>query len=114
MLDVRRHIPSDQPLVPDPWQRVLFRVRNRACPASQLGLIHQDAHGGNFFVDDGRIMLFDFDDCCYGPFAMEIGIVIFYVAVLLGEPDDFAAWFVPNFLTGYRSEIDARLDPQAV
>ena len=90
MRDVRRHIPSDQPLVRDAWERVLSRVRNRAYPPSQFGLIHQDAHGGNFFVDDGQITLFDFDDCCYGPFAMEIGIVIFYAAVLLDEPHDFA------------------------
>ena len=114
MLAVRRHIPSDQPLVRDAWDRVLARVRNWACSPSQFGLIHQDAHGENFFVDDRRITLFDFDDCCYGPFAMEIGIVIFYAAVLLDEPDDFAAWFVPNLLAGYRSEIDTRLDSKAL
>ena len=114
MLDVRRHIPSDQPLVREAWDRTLARVRDGAGPPSQFGLIHQDAHSGNFFVDDGRITLFDFDDCCYGPFAMEIGIVIFYAAVLLDEPEDFAAWFVPNLLAGYCAEIDTSLDPEAV
>lgn len=29
------------------------------------GLIHADLHFGNFFVDDGRITAFDFDDSCY-------------------------------------------------
>ena len=36
------------------------------------GLIHQDAHGGNFFVHEGRMTLFDFEweslaDCLEDP-----------------------------------------------
>ena len=114
MLDVRRHIPTDQPRVREAWDEVLVRLQSRACPPSRFGLIHQDAHGGNFMVHAGQITLFDFDDCCYAPYAMEIGIVIFYAAVLSDEPDTFGSWFVPNFLAGYRSEFDGALDPAVV
>ena len=78
-------------------------------PADAYGLIHYDAHGGNFFVDDaGRITLFDFDDCCYNWFAYDIAMVLFY---MMTTPDVVAQTraFLPSFLTGYRAEY--RLDP---
>ncbi|HET7615749.1 MAG TPA: phosphotransferase, partial [Bacillales bacterium] len=31
----------------------------------EYGLIHDDFHRGNFFINDGDITLFDFDDCKY-------------------------------------------------
>lgn len=43
-----------------------------------FGLIHSDAHRGNFLVDDGRFTLFDFDDCLYGWFAMDLAMPLFY------------------------------------
>ncbi|MCB0198741.1 MAG: phosphotransferase [Anaerolineae bacterium] len=68
-------------------------------------LIHQDAHGGNFFVDDnGRFTFFDFDDCCYGWTAYDIAMVLFYAASGQPDPDAFAAQFMPDFLRGYTRE----------
>jgi len=69
------------------------------------GLIHQDAHLGNLFVDEsGEITLFDFDDCAYSWFMNDIAIVLFYSA--LGN-EDIAAYtedFMTHFLLGYRAE----------
>ncbi|MCB0030201.1 MAG: phosphotransferase [Anaerolineales bacterium] len=78
-------------------------------PAS-FGLIHQDAHGGNFLVDaEGQITLFDFDDCLYSWFVNDIAMAIFYR--LLGEPDmvGLARQFLPPFMSGYFAAND--LDP---
>ncbi len=72
---------------------------------SGYGLIHQDAHYGNFFVDvDGRITLFDFDDCCYSWFMNDIAIVLFYA--VLGQDDEpvFTREFMSHFLCGYQQE----------
>ena len=110
MLDVRRHIPANQPRVREGWDGIYARVAGYDCPPDERGLIHQDAHDGNFFVDAGRMTLFDFDDCCYAPFAMELGLVIFYAVVLLDEPDAFAAWFVPNLVAGYRIRVRAHAE----
>ena len=69
------------------------------------GLIHQDAHYGNFFVDTaGRITLFDFDDCCYSWFMNDIAIVLFYA--VLGQVDGpvFTREFMSHFLRGYQQE----------
>jgi Ser/Thr protein kinase RdoA (MazF antagonist) len=73
-------------------------------------LIHQDAHGGNFFVDDaGRITLFDFDDCAYSWYANDIAIVLFYLITNRADATEVTRKFMPHFLRGYRRE--SRLDP---
>lgn len=74
------------------------------------GMIHQDAHGGNFFVDeDGRITLFDFDDCVYGHFVYDLAMVLFYAVTNEPDPEALARRFWPPFWQGYREEND--LDP---
>ena len=74
------------------------------------GLIHQDAHGGNFFVDEqGRITLFDFDDCLYSWYINDIAIVLFYMVMWKPDPAAFARAFLTDFLRGYRQEN--QLDP---
>ncbi len=70
------------------------------------GMIHQDAHPGNFFVDeDYRITLFDFDDCAYGHFIYDIAMVLFYSSMWdRQDPSAFTQRFMPVFLDGYRGE----------
>jgi amicoumacin kinase len=75
-----------------------------------FGLIHQDAHPGNFFVDEqNNLTLFDFDDCAYGHFIYDIAMVLFYTANEEPDPVAHAARFMPTFLAGYREEN--RLNP---
>lgn len=70
-------------------------------------MIHQDAHSGNFFVDDaGQITLFDFDDCCYGHAIYDIAMVLFYAALSREDAAEFAETFMADFLRGYRQEVD--------
>lgn len=86
------------------WLDTLPRDRD------SFGLIHEDAHMGNFFVDqDGTITLFDFDDCNYGWYANDIAIVLFYRVTNHPEPAQLTAEFMPPFLSGYAKEN--RLDP---
>jgi Ser/Thr protein kinase RdoA (MazF antagonist) len=106
MLEVERFLPAGE-------ERVLERYRELKQHLGTLprgdrdsyGLIHQDAHSGNFHVDaTGRITLFDFDDCTYSWFANDIAIVLFY-AVPLGEDSaGFAEAFMTSFLRGYARE----------
>ena len=72
---------------------------------ASYGLIHQDAHRSNFFVDEtGRLTLFDFDDCCYGHYIYDLAMVIFYAITNHPEPAAAVADFLPAFLQGYRRE----------
>ena len=73
------------------------------------GLIHQDAHGGNFFVHEGKITLFDFDDCVYGWFIYDIAMVLFYAAMFKEDMAAYTATFMRDFLRGYKQEN--KLDP---
>jgi len=72
------------------------------------GLIHGDLHLGNFFVDtkNSRITLFDFDDCCYGWYAMDIVLPLLDILVVYNELDNekFAAHFIKHYLKGYIME----------
>lgn len=71
------------------------------------GLIHNDFHPYNFFIDKGDITVFDFDDSIYGWFALDIGIAATH-AIWWGSPNDdrnskneFSQRFLNEFLTGY-------------
>lgn len=81
----------------------------RALPKTQesYGLIHQDAHAGNFFVHEGQITLFDFADACYGYFINDIAMVLFYA--LTGKPKAdpiaFTRHFFQQFWQGYSREF---------
>ncbi len=77
------------------------------------GLIHTDLHLGNFFVHDGELVVFDFDDATRFWFIFDIVIPIYYS--LLSIPMDdaeaqsaFVREFFPHFMAGYRehNEID--------
>ena len=73
--------------------------------AQGYGMIHQDAHPGNFFVDENyTITLFDFDDCVYGHFIYDIAMVLFYTSTGEKDPAEYTGRFMPVFLSGYREE----------
>ncbi|MGM0882274.1 MAG: phosphotransferase enzyme family protein [Bacillota bacterium] len=78
-------------------------------PRNELtyGLIHNDLHPYNFHINEGEITCFDFDDCIYGWFALDVAIAATH-AVWVGAPADdrkskneFAKLFLNEFLTGY-------------
>lgn len=81
------------------------------------GLIHNDFHHTNFFVNNGRVHVFDFDDSLYGYFAHDIGVSV-YFALRWGLPDDWegrqsnAERIVVTFMEGYRAAN--RLDDDAL
>ena len=64
-------------------RRLFDHLRALPCNLDGYGMIHQDAHTGNLFVDEDYTMtLFDFDDCVYGHFIYDIAMVLFYIAGL--------------------------------
>ena len=68
-------------------------------------LTHMDLHFGNFFVGihSQRVTLFDFDDCAYGWYIMDIAMLLFDVLVVYDQPDhqQFGQRFLTNVLRGY-------------
>lgn len=72
------------------------------------GLIHADLHCANLLVEreTAQITLFDFDDCCYGWYAMDIAMSVFDMVVLYGSEDGpgFIETFLDAYLSGYAGE----------
>jgi Ser/Thr protein kinase RdoA (MazF antagonist) len=110
MLDMSGWLPANEYLVLEKYKRL--KTHLNALPRGQetYGLIHQDAHGGNFFVDEeGAITLFDFDDCAYSWYMNDIAIVLFYAVIGEEDASGFTRRFMTSFLKGYSTEN--QLDP---
>jgi len=100
---------ASQPKVLDRWKETFERLKSFPVDESGYGLIHSDLHQGNFLFSDGRLHVFDCDDCHYGWFGFDIMIPLFYVMRNVDvNPDDveFARRYMNRFLSGYRAETD--------
>ena len=66
------------------WSGLLESFESLPKDRSSYGMIHADLHCGNIYVDVGHssITVFDFDDCCYGWYAMDIAMNLFDLVVL--------------------------------
>jgi len=113
---VETYLPASETIAHQKYQSVLKHIYRLPKSKKSYGLIHQDAHQNNFFMDgNGKITLFDFDDCVYSWFINDIAIVLFYISMdaeELGYPNAalFTQDFMIRFLQGYRRA--KQLDPQ--
>nr|WP_279665385.1 phosphotransferase [Ectobacillus ponti] len=73
---------------------------------SSFGMVHSDFEDGNFFLYEGRIHPFDFDECQYHWFAYDIGNSIRAASWILplAAPSYTLEQFAGHFLDGYRQE----------
>ncbi|MCP8967592.1 phosphotransferase enzyme family protein [Ectobacillus ponti] len=90
------------------YEGILRRVAALPRTFGTFGLIHNDLHQGNFFVENSRVTMFDFDDCAFSWFAQDIA-VSYYHAIWQGisvHPGDqgFPEKFLAGFFAGYREE----------
>jgi len=108
---VERYLPPSEIVAKEKYQKLCTYLHTLPIEAMSYGMIHQDAHGSNFFVDDsGQITLFDFDECAYSWFINDIAIVLFYIVMDAENWMEFTSEFMVHFLRGYRQEH--HLDPK--
>ena len=87
------------------YEELMLSLRSLPVEQEGYGMIHQDPHAGNFFVDGNyQITLFDFDDCVYGHFAYDIAMVMFYAIINHSDPKRLLMEFWPVFMRGYMEE----------
>jgi len=104
-LDIESWLPASETSVLEKSQQLKTTLRALPITTDAYGLIHQDAHAGNFFIDEnGQITLFDFDDCVYGWFIYDIAMVLLYASMWGQDSVAFTGRFMPPFLQGYRQE----------
>ncbi len=108
---IDRFLPAAQTLVREKFWQAFDQLQRLPKAKTSYGLIHYDAHGNNFFVDEGgAITLFDFDDCVYSWFCNDIAIVLFYIVQDAEDAPAFTQEFMTYFLRGYQQVYS--LDPQ--
>ncbi|MAS36972.1 MAG: hypothetical protein CL610_23410 [Anaerolineaceae bacterium] len=115
MLDIDDWLTADHDAIRRQYEPLKAHLFGLPKDDATYGLVHQDAHGGNFFVDDaGTLTFFDFDDCAYTWFINDIAIVLFYALSWSHVEPGFTHDFMPPFLRGYRAEnqLDARWLPE--
>ncbi len=109
-ISVSQFLPGEDGHIAAQFDALLTYLKVLPRDPAGYGMIHQDAHGGNFFVDEaGCITLFDFDDCCYGHYIYDLAMVIFYAIANRSDLPSAAREFLPPFMRGYRREN--RLNP---
>lgn len=99
---VIQFIPEADEVIRERYWENTARIRALPREAGAYGLIHQDPHQGNFFVDEqGKITFFDFDDSSYSWFVEDIALVLFYAVMEQEDQAGFTARFLAGFLPGY-------------
>ena len=105
---IEQYLPETEVIARQTYETLMEHIHALPKDRSSYGLIHQDAHQNNFFMDDdGTLTLFDFDDCAYSWFINDIAIVLFYISMdaeELGFKDSASLTheFMTHFLRGYR------------
>jgi Ser/Thr protein kinase RdoA (MazF antagonist) len=109
--DVEQFIPDQDQQIKSLFRDTIRTIQSLRVESSGYGLIHQDPHQGNFFVDDdGCLTFFDFDDCSYSWFVEDIALVLFYAVMGKEDPQVFTRDFLQGFMPGYFSAFTLDLD----
>ncbi len=104
-MELEKYLPKTDSVILQKFQELMQYLKSLPTGREAYGLIHQDAHGGNFFVDEtGKITLFDFDECTYGHFVYDIAMVLFYAITNRKDADTYAPIFWKPFWQGYCEE----------
>jgi Ser/Thr protein kinase RdoA (MazF antagonist) len=108
----REYVPIDEVWLVEGLEEILARVRDLPQSPEGYGLIHNDLNVGNFFIDEERITVFDFDDSCYNWFIVDIASAFpLYSAMFHSSGwEEPLIEFFRSFVLGYMEEnrLDAR------
>ncbi|MCL6456783.1 MAG: phosphotransferase [Gorillibacterium sp.] len=110
LTNAKSYINEGDEFVLERLEALLAQFSSLPVSPDSYGLIHTDIHSGNFFVDQGRIRVFDFDDCGYMWFVHDIAIPLYYSltwgvpASYQGNHHAFAVDFFRAFWQGYTEE----------
>lgn len=105
--DFTNYLPDEQWKIKEKGGHIIDTIKSLPKSNDSYGLIHTDVHQGNFFHYNGKITIFDFDDCAYKHFISDIAIAVFYSMMSKGDFDtkeEFAKYFLHNFMIGYNME----------
>lgn len=90
------------------WNKIIYELKELPKTEDSYGIIHNDLHHLNFFIDGDKIKVFDFDDCICSWYSFDIALTLFqFVSTISYKEDqfrnDFAKKFIFSFLKGYKT-----------
>ncbi|KIL51333.1 hypothetical protein KP77_08450 [Jeotgalibacillus alimentarius] len=114
LIELAKYLSEDDQHIIEGNRDLVGRIRQLPTDQQVYGLIHSDIHMGNFFVDEGELHLFDFDDTMYFHYVSDIAIPLYYTILWkhnhlsLEERSEQGEKFLKAFLSGYmrKSNID--------
>lgn len=108
LLDYQSLIPADQPLVWHRYEEMIAALNSLPRDPEVFGLIHGDLHHGNFFDDNGRLIVFDFDAAHHIWFIADIANALINCLPLPRSETvkrlEFAIHFLTHLMKGYAIE----------
>jgi Ser/Thr protein kinase RdoA (MazF antagonist) len=78
IMNVDRFLPGEHVVLRDKAQELIATLKTLSTDKDCYGLIHSDPNRGNIFTIEGRITLFDFEDCEYHWFANDLAIALYF------------------------------------
>jgi len=107
MLRVAHHLP-EQTLVIEKSEALIRRIAALPQTKDGYGLIHNDLHQKNFFVEGDRMTAFDFDDATYNYLVNDIAMPLYYALwwppIPVADRDEYTKRFMGHFMNGYAKE----------
>lgn len=88
------------------WNQIISELHKLPKLKESYGIIHNDLHHQNFYIDGDKITVFDFDDCIYSWYFFDIMLTMYHVVSTIpyeqdNERNQFAQRFILSFLQGY-------------
>jgi Ser/Thr protein kinase RdoA (MazF antagonist) len=69
---------ADRRLIQEAHDRIMAYTRD-LYETSPVHIIHADCHGWNLMWHEGKLSIFDFDDCGFGVQAQDIAVALYYL-----------------------------------
>jgi Ser/Thr protein kinase RdoA (MazF antagonist) len=104
LLNAEAILPVSEKIVRKEYQTLRDRLHRHPRSNDTYGLIHGDFGGSNLRSQDGRLYVFDFDDCCYCWFAYDLAILI-YPHGWRKESLQFLDWLLEGYSDVTRSDV---------
>ncbi|MBU1094173.1 MAG: phosphotransferase [Firmicutes bacterium] len=113
-INARSYLPDSDEIIYTRFVELIEELNQLKIDSDHYGLIHTDIHMGNFFINEKKLTVFDFDDCSYMWFASDIAIALFYFLEFSIRDEmkfkENTDYFMAHFMKGYLSENNLSLD----
>ena len=103
----RSYLPQDDRALPLLYDQLFSEFQSYEINKFNYGLVHYDIHPGNYLlVEEGKIVLFDFEMSCKSWYLNEAAIVLYYACQIQNPNnlEEFETTFLKHFWNGYEKE----------